>query len=167
MSGRKTSFIIVIIAFLLFPWAVPAKSHKHLPYPLRPVWTSCVRLIRVDYGFEIVEKDKETGYILFDFMDSGMKSPASFEVFEQENDGVPGVKILLTMARLPSYMERLLLDKLERKIRTDYGPPPEIRITPPVEEKQEEKEESGENDGNADSEKDKNDDESDNASEDG
>ena len=123
------------------------------------MWTSCIRLIRVDYGFEIIEKDKDTGYILFDFKDSGMNSPASFEVIQQEKNGAPGVKILLTMAKLPSYMERMMLDKLERKIMDDYGPPPEVRKKPDKKEEKEQKDKDEQDESGQDEENDSDNDE--------
>jgi len=112
-----------ILGLLLFPGIASARSEKTFSYSMTMIWNSCIRLIRVDMGLHIVEKDRKSGYILFEYNEVGMQSPASIEFIPEGKDGADGVKTLVTLAKLPSYVERKLLDRLDSKLLEEYGMP--------------------------------------------
>jgi hypothetical protein len=91
-------------------------------YTKAQTFSGALRLLRVDRGYEIVEKDVEAAYVLFRYPLSGQKALANgaMEVVET----TAGVKIFVQLARMPEYQEALLRDALLKKLREDYGPPP-------------------------------------------
>ena len=107
--------------------AAHAKSNKRLGYRFDTVWSSAVRLIRVDRGYTLKDKDKENGFILFVFPGSGAVKacPASMELVRvRGQSGEPLIQVQLNIAHQPSYVEIHLLDTLERKLQQEQGPPP-------------------------------------------
>jgi len=99
-----------------------AKSASALPYPTADVWAAAVRFLRVDRGYEVVEKDLDAAYVLFRYPIPGRKadSMGSIEIVETG----AGVKVIVSLAQLPSSHEALLRDGLLRKMRDEYGAPP-------------------------------------------
>jgi hypothetical protein len=87
------------------------------------VWSSALRLLRVDYASPIQEKDPESGYFLFEFPESGKVHPGSVELVKTSEGGVESVRVLITIAALPSYVEQMLLDRLTKKLSQEFGDP--------------------------------------------
>ena len=84
--------------------------------------SGALRLLRVDRGYEIVEKDVDAAYVLFRYPLPGRKNAGNgaLEVVETAS----GVKVFVQLAQMPAYHEALLRDALLKKLREDYGPPP-------------------------------------------
>lgn len=100
-------------------------------YGFERTWNASLRLVRVDMGLKVTEKDEGTGYLLFEYRppDSGTKvSPGSLEVVRGA-DGEP-VKVLVQLAQMPSFHERVMVDALAKKLRAEYGDPPPRRVAP-------------------------------------
>jgi hypothetical protein len=91
-------------------------------YTKAQTFSGALRLLRVDRGYEIVEKDVDAAYVLFHYPLPGQKTPGNgaLEVVETAS----GVKVFVQLARMPEYHETLLRDALLKKLREDYGPPP-------------------------------------------
>jgi hypothetical protein len=98
-----------------------AKSNFDSPYSFEQTWNSAVRLVRVDLGLKIEEKDDKNGYMLFEYEDRGTKGTGSIEVLKGEK----AVRVICNLPKFPSYHEARILDRLEKKLRDEYGPPPE------------------------------------------
>ena len=130
---------VVLLAILLWPSLGSAKRTQDFRHTYEQVWRSAIRLIRVDQGFPIRDRDKEVGYFMFDYQDNGRGHPGSVEVVEASKSGA--VKVVIQIPSMPSYIERMLLDKLKRKLDTDYGEPPKRDKTPSAEEPDEEENE--------------------------
>ncbi len=107
--------------------AAYAKTNRDSPYTYEQTWNGAVRLIRVDLGYKIEEKDERNGYLLFEYEDKGTKGQGSIEMFR----GDKSVRVVCTLPKFPSYHEIVILDRLERKLREEYGPPPEKPKPPP------------------------------------
>lgn len=115
---------------LVFCWAVAAapltvhaRREATFGYPYSRVWTTAVRLMRVDYEATITEKDKDDGYFLFEYRERGKAYQGSVElvaVSEGENESV---RVVLTIQALPSYVENMMVDRLGRKLEQEFGPP--------------------------------------------
>ena len=116
--------IACALAVFLGPRTADAKSQRDSAYLYRQVWPAAVRLLRVDAGYKIIEKDVESGYVLFEAKDDGKKFRGALEIAKLENEGGKRVRVIIRIEDRPSYMELSLLDKLERKLRDEYGPPP-------------------------------------------
>lgn len=118
------------LALLLTPIApASAKSNYESAYGFDRTWNAGLRLVRVDLGLKVTEKDDTNGYLLFDYKspESGQKPvPGSME-FIKGKDGT--VRVVVQIAQMPGYHEQVLVDSLQRKLRNEYGDPPR---KPPV-----------------------------------
>ena len=114
------------IAFyiLLLPAVAGAKKTEDFRHTYEQVWGAAIRLIRVDQGYPIKDRDETVGYFLFDYQDDGRAHPGSVELIRIEENGAPKIRVVMQIPAMPSYIERMLLDKLEKKLGHDYGEPP-------------------------------------------
>ena len=114
----------VVIAFaLLLPSSGQAKKTDDFRHTYDQVWRAAVRLIRVDQGFPIRDRDESIGYLLFDYKDDGRTYPGSVELMRVKDQGGGTVRVAIQIPAMPSYIERMLLDKLEKKLLDEYGEP--------------------------------------------
>ncbi|MBI2893503.1 MAG: hypothetical protein HYY06_08115 [Deltaproteobacteria bacterium] len=98
-------------------------------YPFDQVWNAALRLIRVDLGFEVTERDAEGGFVLFKYEGESGVFNASIEVVRL-SDGKVG--LVCQVPQMPRYAEIFLVDRLNRKMREEYGAPPPRRSQPQV-----------------------------------
>ena len=108
---------------LLWAGGAQAKREQSFRYPYVRVWSSALRMLRVDFESPIQEKDQESGYFLFDFPDGAKQHPGSVELMRTTTDGVESVRVVITIAALPTYVEQMLLDRLTRKLTEEFGEP--------------------------------------------
>ncbi len=121
--------LIAIAAVALPERPASAKSAYDSAYGFDRTWNAGLRLVRVDLGLKVTEKDDSNGYLLFDYRspESGQKPvPGSME-FIKGKDGQ--VRVVVQIAQMPGYHEQVLVDSLSRKLRNEYGDPPK---KPPV-----------------------------------
>jgi len=107
-----------------------AKSAYDSAYGFERTWNAGMRLVRVDLGLKISEKDEGAGYLLFDYVspESGKKPvPGSMEFIRSRETGA--VRVVVQIPQMPGYHEQVLVDSLARKLRNEYGDPPR---KPPV-----------------------------------
>jgi hypothetical protein len=101
-------------------------------YSFDVTWNTAVRLIRVDFGFAITERDRETGFVMFNYVEQGRSTPGSIELVHARVEGVDGCRVVITLPQMPQYVERLIASRLARKLRDEYGEPPSApRPAPP------------------------------------
>ncbi len=121
---------LVAAAILVLPAApASARSAYESAYGFDRTWNAGLRLVRVDLGLKVTEKDDANGYLLFDYKspESGQKPvPGSME-FIKGKDGA--VRVVVQITQMPGYHEQVLVDNLQRKLRNEYGDPPR---KPPV-----------------------------------
>jgi hypothetical protein len=106
-------------------WPARAKSAYESSYGFDRTWNASMRLVRVDLGLTISEKDEQNGYLLFDYKspESGKKPvPGSIEFIRAKDTGA--VRVVVQIPQMPGYHEQVLVDSLARKLRTEYGDPP-------------------------------------------
>jgi hypothetical protein len=124
---------LVAIAVVAIPEAPAcAKSAYDSGYGFDRTWNAGLRLVRVDLGLKVTEKDDTNGYLLFDYKspESGQKPvPGSME-FIKGKDGA--VRVVVQIAQMPGYHEQVLVDALSRKLRNEYGDPPKKPPLPSV-----------------------------------
>ncbi len=99
-----------------------ARSEKSLGYSPQAVWSPLVRFVRVDENLTIVERDPETGYVLFELREEKKVFRGSFEVIATSPDH--GARVILDIRDRPSYVELAMLERLERKLIAELGPAP-------------------------------------------
>jgi hypothetical protein len=129
---RPALFCSIVLSLVGLADTALARRESSLRYPFSLVWTTAVRMVRVDYASPITEKDKDEGYFLFSFVHEGKEHPGSFEVIEDAEDGA---RVVVQIPAMPSYVEQMLIDKLERKLSLDHGAPREPKKPAPEEKK--------------------------------
>jgi hypothetical protein len=113
--------------------AADAKSTYESPYGYGRTWNAALRLVRVDNGWKVTEKDEANGYLLFEYLapQNSKTTPGSLELIrERDDDGA--VSVLVQLPQMPHYHEQVILDALASKMRHEYGDPPEHHPPPPA-----------------------------------
>jgi hypothetical protein len=102
-----------------------AKSAYESPYGYDRTWNAVLRLVRVDNGWKVTEKDDQSGYLLFEYRspESAKTTPGSMELVRGSGQESP-VGVLVQLPQMPHYHEQVLLDALASKMRREYGDPP-------------------------------------------
>ena len=91
-----------------------------------------MRFFRLDEKLKIVEKDAEAGYLVFELDERGKTFQGSVEyVKDSDRRGRKVTRLIVTIADRPAYMEEGMLERLERKLRDELGPPPSPPAPPP------------------------------------
>jgi hypothetical protein len=113
-----------------------AKSNYESPYGYDRTWNAALRLVRVDNGWKVTEKDDANGYLLFDYKspENSKVSPGTLELVRgRDVDGQEtNVSVLVQLPEMPHYHEQVMLDQLASKMRREYGDPPEHKKKPPM-----------------------------------
>ena len=101
-----------------------------LPYPVAQVWPSTVRYLRVDRHYTIQDRDKEAGYVLFDFpLGQHPDQPASLGrgsvelVSTTDASGREASKIKVATNRGPVHLPHAIVDGIAAKLQQEVGPP--------------------------------------------
>jgi hypothetical protein len=111
------------------------RSSYDSPYGYDRTWNAALRLVRVDLGLKVVEKDDVNGFLLFEYRPAGngrKSASGSFEVIRGSGrSGRPDdVRVIVELPSMPRAHEQVLLDELGTKMRAEYGEPPEPRPAP-------------------------------------
>ena len=124
-----------------------ARKQGDFAYPTSLVWTAAVRLMRVDFSSPIREKDREEGYFIFDYEQGGRVHVGSVEVLPARTREGSVARVVIKVAGLPSYVEAMMLSRLERKLAKEYGPPRTFHEDSDEQAKDDQGESEGEADG--------------------
>lgn len=118
-----------------------AKSSYDSAYGFDRTWNAALRLVRIDLGFKITEKDDSTGYLMFEYKsnESGNKASSGSLEFIRGREADASVKVVVQLPEMPRYHEQVMIDSLSRKLRQEYGDPPAKRSPPPPSAPQKEK----------------------------
>ena len=108
---------------LLSPATGQAKKTADFRHTYEQVWGAAVRMIRVDQGYAIKDRDEAVGYFLFDYRDDGRTYPGSVELMRIKDQGGGPIRAVIQIPAMPSYIERMLLDKLRKKLISEFGEP--------------------------------------------
>lgn len=91
-------------------------------YSKPQTYSGALRYVRVDLGYEVVEKDADAAYLIFKYTAPGSKESVTGTLEVVEAGG--NVRLFVSLPRLPEYQERIFRDGLLKKLRDEYGPPP-------------------------------------------
>jgi hypothetical protein len=116
-------FLLIGAFVLALPSLAFARSESEFAYPVSQVWTIAIRLLRIDLDCPISEKDKDEGYFFFEYRDDKRTFPGSAELIPATVSGVKGVRVVIQLPALPRYVERMILDRLARKLDQELGRP--------------------------------------------
>ena len=122
-AGWLGAGVLVALAAVLSSSGAAARIEAESDYSKAQTYNGALRYVRVDLGFEIVEKDPEVGYFLFRYEPPGRKNHptgGSIEVIESQER----VKVVVQLPQMPTYHETTIRDGLMKKLRSEYGEPP-------------------------------------------
>jgi len=124
--------LAVAAAIVLTGQPADARTSFDSGYGFDRTWNAAVRLVRVDMGLKVLEKDDATGYLMFEYRapDSGKKvSQGSMEFVRSKEPDAP-VRVVVQLPQMPSYHEQVMLDSLVKKMKTEYGEVPVVAPKP-------------------------------------
>src|ERR1700735_3218996 len=90
------SGLVVSAAIALTAPGASAKSAYESPYGYDRTWNAALRLVRVDNGWKVTEKDDANGYLLFDYRSSSGDKvyPGTMELVRGRDPDAP-VSVLI------------------------------------------------------------------------
>lgn len=128
---RRFIGLLGLLAVLLPSASASARLSEEYTYTYDQLWRTSVRMIAVDFRFPIEDRDPEIGYFLFSYRENGRAHHGSLELVRTEGaHGTPQVRVTIQVPSQPTYVERMLIDRLTRKLSADYGQPPPTRRAP-------------------------------------
>lgn len=127
MMRERAGWTVVLLAVLVAgAGQAAAKTERSASYSFEQVWPTAVRHLRVDEGFTIVEKDPDTGYVVFEVKEEGKNFSGTLELVRHKDQaGRNAVRLVLRIGDRPAYMEAGVLDRMLEKLRKEYGEPPD------------------------------------------
>lgn len=93
-------------------------------YSKAQTYSGALRYVRVDMGYEVVEKDADAAYLIFKYAPPGAAQGVTVTGTLEVIEASAGVRLFVSLPRMPEYYERVLRDGLLRKLRDEYGAPP-------------------------------------------
>ena len=122
---RSSIRSLALVACVLLAGASQAEARKQreLPYAFAQVWSTALRLVRVDLKLPVTDRDAEGGYVMFTYLVGDKGHPGSIELAAQPGERVATV-VVVHVEGQPSYVAQMILDRLEKKLRSELGAPP-------------------------------------------
>jgi hypothetical protein len=142
--SRRLFFVLAGLTASALPHAADARVDGNSSYSKAQTYSAALRYVRVDRGYEVLEKDPEAAYLIFKYsIPGGPKEPVTGTLEVVEAAG--GVRLFVSLPRVPEYQERIFRDGLLKKLREEYGaPPPPVTKKPEKPEKSEKSGDGGE-----------------------
>jgi len=116
----------VVLAIVLSDHDAGARSSFDSNYGYDRTWNAALRMVRVDMGFKVTEKDEQNGYLIFEYKSpetNNKASSGSMELVRSKDPDQP-IHVIVQLSEMPRYHEQVMLDSLTRKMRLEYGDPP-------------------------------------------
>jgi hypothetical protein len=118
--------------------ATKLQHGRVLPYPADQVWPTTIRYLRVDRGFAVVDRDRDAGFILFEFTlgrDGEAKGRGSIELIATADpSGRDAVKLQVSTDAGPVHLPHAIAEGLAAKLKAEHGqpapPPPSAPPSP-------------------------------------
>jgi hypothetical protein len=124
----------VASAIVLTGHPAAAETAFESAYGFDRTWNAALRMVRIDMGCKITEKDDQSGYLMFEYRSAegdGKKVSSGSMEFIRPRDQDGAVRIVVQLPKMPRYHEQVMIDTLVRKMRAEYGEPPQARPKPP------------------------------------
>lgn len=136
-SVRALRRIVLALVLAALPAAVSLRASDveaaapyESPYSYEQTFGTAVRLLHIDMGLKIREKDADGGFLVFDYTspESGKRIvKGSIELVRSRH----GVHVTVQLPTMPNYHEQMVADALAKKLLAEHGEPPTARPTPP------------------------------------
>ena len=119
---RSSLVLAALLIVLSLASNASARVETESPYTRLQTFNGALRYLRVDLGLEVLERDFDAGYLLFNYVAIEGQTPSrgAIEVIEVQDE----VKVVVQLPEEPSHHETLLSDGLMRKLEQEYGDPP-------------------------------------------
>jgi hypothetical protein len=130
----RTWLAPLIFALVLLPGTqASARASDEYTYRYEQLWQATIRLLRVDLGCQITDRDDAIGFVMFDYPGAaGRTHGGSVELVRStDSHGTEHVRVTVTIPTMPTYIEQHVLTRLGRKLREDFGLPPRVHVTRP------------------------------------
>lgn len=129
--GRLLALFALLLGAVLVAAVAAARVEGDSDYSKAQTYSGALRYLRVDLGFDVVEKDPDAAYLVFRYQAPGQpKDDKTFGTIEVVEAG-ERVRVFVRIPSMPEYHERVLRDGLLRKLRDEYGPPEPRKPDPP------------------------------------
>jgi hypothetical protein len=118
-----------------------ARVENRVTYSKSQAYSTALRYLRVELGYNVTEKDAEAAYLLFEYTRPNQKKQSfgTIEIVQVDQ----AVKVFVQLPEMPEYYERVMADGLIRKLKSDYGEAPETKKEPPAKQEKPEKSKDG------------------------
>jgi hypothetical protein len=121
---KSVSHCLTGAALALLASGAEARVDASSGYTKAQTYSGALRYVRVDLGYEVVEKDPDAAYLIFKLAPTGSSKgttvTGTLEVVETDGS----VRLFVSLPRMPEYQERMFRDGLLKKLREEYGAPP-------------------------------------------
>jgi len=126
----------LLAAALFFARGATARVGGESEYTKAQTYSGALRYLRLDCGYEVIERDPDAAYLIFRYELPGQKKATATGTVEVvESDG--HVRVFVQIPTMPEYHERVLRDGLVKKLHDEYGEPPRKPPASPPEKKPE------------------------------
>jgi hypothetical protein len=115
--------LTLVVGTLLFGFPAGARVEAESGYSKAQTYSGALRYLRVDLGYEVLEKDPDAAYLVFRYLPPGQPKSATTGTLEVVDRG-EGVRVFVRLPSMPEYHEVVLRDGLMKKLRDEYGVPP-------------------------------------------
>jgi hypothetical protein len=121
-KGRVLAVVGLLFAAPLLASGALARVEADSEYSKAQTYSGALRYLRVDLGYEVVEKDPDSAYLVFRYEAPGPAKSESLGTVEVVDTG-DHVRLFVRIPKMPEYHERMIRDGLLRKLHDEYGPP--------------------------------------------
>ena len=108
------------------PAGTRLSQSRVLPYPVEHVWGAAIRYLRVDRDYTIVDRDEETGYIVFEIpLGRDTKARGALEAFATTDaSGRASTQLQISTEAGPTHLPHTLLEGIAKKVKAERGQAP-------------------------------------------
>jgi hypothetical protein len=124
--AKSAVTVLGILALCGLAPAADARVDGSSSYTKAQTYSAALRYVRVDMGYEVVEKDPDAAYLIFKYAAPGGAKGSSVTGTLEVVEATAGVRLFVSLPRMPEYYERVFRDGLLKKLRDEYGAPPAV-----------------------------------------
>ena len=117
---RLFALLALVLGAVLSAAVAAARVEGESEYTKAQTYSGALRYLRVDLGYEVVEKDPDAAYLVFKYQPVGQPKDDTLGTIEVVESG-EHVRVFVRIPRMPEYHERVLRDGLLKKLREEYG----------------------------------------------
>ena len=121
---RCIARVVPLLAIAAVTLSAAARVDGNSAYTKVQTYSGALRYVRVDLGYEVLEKDPEAAYLIFKYLPPGGSKTSAVTGTLEVIEAGGGVRVFVNLPRMPEYHERIFRDGLLKKLKEEYGAPP-------------------------------------------